>query len=53
MIHLTCNSNILIATQHADFRQGIDGLAALCKQRLSTICGQIHLATTRKNLVAF
>jgi transposase len=35
MIHLTCSSNILIATQPADFRQGIDGLAALCKQRLN------------------
>lgn len=35
MIHLTSNSDILIATQPADFRQGIDGLAALCKQRLN------------------
>jgi hypothetical protein len=35
MIHLTSNTNILIATQPADFRQGIDGLAAVCKQRLT------------------
>ena len=35
MIHLTSSSNILIATQPADFRQGIDGLAALCKKRLN------------------
>ena len=35
MIHLTSNTKILIATQPADFRQGIDGLAALCKQRLA------------------
>ena len=35
MIHLTSNSNILIAIQPADFRQGIDRLAALCKQRLN------------------
>jgi len=35
MIHLTCDSHILIATQPADFRQGIDGLAALCQQRLN------------------
>lgn len=34
MIHLTSNTKILIAIQPADFRQGIDGLAALCKQRL-------------------
>ena len=36
MIHLTSNTHILIATQAADFRQGIDGLAALCKQRLAS-----------------
>lgn len=35
MIHLTCNAQILIATQPADFRQGIDGLVAVCKQRLA------------------
>ena len=35
MIHLTAQSDILIATQPADFRQGIDGLAALCKRRLN------------------
>lgn len=34
MIHLTCHSDILIATLPADFRKGIDGLAALCQQRL-------------------
>jgi transposase len=35
MIHLTSNTHILIATHPADFRQGIDGLAAVCKQRLA------------------
>ena len=35
MIHLTRNTQILIATQPVDFRQGIDGLAAVCKQRLA------------------
>lgn len=35
MIHLTSNTKILIATQPADFRRGIDGLAALCKQQLA------------------
>ncbi len=35
MIHLTANTKILLATQPADFRQGIDGLAAVCKQRLA------------------
>ena len=36
MIHLTSDTKILIATQPADFRQGIDGLAAVCKQRLAS-----------------
>jgi hypothetical protein len=36
MIHLTSSTKILIATQPADFRQGIDGLAALCKQQLAS-----------------
>ena len=34
MIHLTSNSRIFIAAQPADFRCGIDGLAAICQQRL-------------------
>lgn len=36
MIHLTSNTDIQIAIQPVDFRQGIDGLAAICKQRLAT-----------------
>lgn len=35
MIHLTSNTDIQIAIQPVDFRQGIDGLAAICKQRLA------------------
>ncbi len=34
MIHLTASTAILIATQPADFRKGIDGLVALCQQGL-------------------
>lgn len=34
MIHLTAESHILLATQPADFRQGIDGLAAVCRSQL-------------------
>ena len=34
MIHLTADTHILLATQPADFRQGIDGLAAVCRNRL-------------------
>jgi hypothetical protein len=35
MIYLTHNTPILIAITPADFRKGIDGLAAVCKQQLA------------------
>jgi transposase len=35
MIHLTAQTKILLATKPADFRAGIDGLAAVCRSRLS------------------
>jgi transposase len=34
MIYLTANTHILIAIAPADFRQGIDGLAAVCRHKL-------------------
>lgn len=34
MIYLTANTQILLATQPADFRCGIDGLAAICRLQL-------------------
>ncbi|MCX4030124.1 IS66 family insertion sequence element accessory protein TnpB [Endozoicomonas sp. SM1973] len=34
MIPLTTSTHILLATQPADFRKGIDGFVALCKQSL-------------------
>jgi transposase len=35
MIHLTTDSQILLATEPADFRMGIDGLAARCRGTLA------------------
>lgn len=35
MIQLTPQSRIFVALEPADFRRGIDGLAALCRQRLA------------------
>lgn len=35
MIHLTADTHILIAIEPADFRQGIDSLAATCRYKLS------------------
>lgn len=34
MIHLTADTNILLATDAADFRKGIDGFVAICSQHL-------------------
>ncbi len=34
MLQLTPQSRIFVACESADFRRGIDGLAALCRQRL-------------------
>jgi transposase len=34
MIQLTPQSRIFVATEPVDFRQGIDALAAVCRQRL-------------------
>jgi transposase len=34
MLQLTPQTRVFLACQPADFRRGIDGLAALCRQRL-------------------
>ena len=34
MLQLTPQSRIFVATEPVDFRKGIDGLAAVCRQRL-------------------
>ncbi|MBK1725147.1 IS66 family insertion sequence element accessory protein TnpB [Thiocystis violacea] len=34
MLQLTPQSRVFVAIEAADFRRGIDGLAALCRQRL-------------------
>ena len=36
MIHLTAQTQILLATKPTDFRCGIDGLAAVCRGRLAS-----------------
>lgn len=35
MIQITPQMRVLVATQPADFRRGIDGLARLCRERLT------------------
>jgi transposase len=36
MIQLTAQTHILLATQPADFRKGIDGFAAICRLQLAS-----------------
>ena len=35
MMHMTSSTPILLATQPADFRKGLDGFVALCRQSLA------------------
>ncbi len=35
MLQLTPQSTIFVATIHIDFRKGIDGLIAVCNQKLT------------------
>lgn len=59
MIHLTASTPILVATEAADFRKGIDGFAALCQQRLGhdprsgTLFVFINRAATMIRLLAY
>lgn len=49
MIHLTAQTKILLATQPADFRAGIDGLGAVCRGRLACEprCGTLFVFINR------
>lgn len=35
MMHMTCDTRILVAVEPADFRKGIDGFVALCQSALA------------------
>ena len=45
MLQLTPQSRIFLATQPVDFRQGIDGLAAVCRQVLgeNPLAGAVYV----------
>jgi len=49
MLHLTPQSRILLATPPVDFRKGIDGLAAVCRQGLGAnpLAGAIYVFRNR------
>ncbi len=50
MLQLTPQSRIFLACEPADFRRGIDGLAALCRQRLRAdpMAGAIFVFRNRR-----
>lgn len=49
MIQITPHMRILVALEPADFRNGIDGLVRLCKQRLQhdPFCGSVFVFRNR------
>ena len=50
MLQLTPQSRVFLAREPADFRRGIDGLAALCRQRLGEdpMAGAIFVFRNRR-----
>ena len=50
MLQLTPQSRVFLAREPADFRRGIDGLAALCRQRLGEdpMAGSIFVFRNRR-----
>ena len=50
MLQLTPQSRVFVAVEPADFRRGIDGLAALCRQRLGEdpMAGSIFVFRNRR-----
>jgi hypothetical protein len=55
MLQLTPQSRVFVAIEPADFRRGIDGLAALCPQRLGEdpVLANLRLATQQARRVLF
>jgi transposase len=49
MIQLSPQSRIFLATEPVDFRNGIDGLAAVCRQRLgdNPLAGAVYVFRNR------
>lgn len=50
MLQITPHHTLLLATQPVDFRKGVDGLAALCRQHLSQdpFSGTLFIFTNRR-----
>lgn len=52
MIQITPHQKLLLAIKPADFRKGIDGLAALCRQQLKAdpLSGHLFVFTNRRRV---
>lgn len=50
MIHLTPHMRILVCVDHVDFRKGIDGLSAVCRDQLrdDPFSGCLFLFTNKR-----
>ena len=50
MLQLTPQSRIFVAVEPVDFRRGIDGLAAVCRQRLAQnpLTGAVYVFRNRR-----
>ena len=50
MIQITPHMKILVAVEPVDFRRGLDGLAAVCRQALKTdpLSGALFVFTSRR-----
>jgi transposase len=50
MIQVTPHMKVLVATEPVDFRRGIDGLAAVCRQQLQTdpMTGAVFVFRSRR-----
>jgi len=50
VIQITPQMRVLVATEPADFRRGIDGIARLCRERLAAdpFCGTAYVFRNRR-----
>ena len=50
MIQITHQMRIWLAVEPVDFRKGIDGLAALCRQQLKadSMCGTLFVFSSKR-----
>ena len=56
MIQITPHMRVLVAVEPADFRKGIDGIARLCRERLSEdpfLCVELRYVASLDDVSGF